>query len=757
MTEERRVTGQQAPSPRAGGPAVPDAVDIALDIAFTEVPSAWLHSYGPSADGAVDTVDVVLGGLAAVGARYTGGESVIIAYRDQTEATERTELPWTMIEIPIAAATGFADVVDAVSWKRRPECVDPARDALRPFVEVEMVDDRAVDGKEGAPGCEWLPLLNAQHAAWIHRHGSRMHLRLARRADPKDRGSVGRLLAHWEQLVSHGLAQPTLPVRHLEMLSRYERAQILDEWNGRLAPYPDDRQIQTLIEVVAARYPDRVAVEQGTEALTYDELNRRANRWAHYLRVCGVRCGALVGVHMPRCPAMIVAILATLKAGAAYVPVDASYPQERVIDMLEAARPEVVFSHSSVPPAPTSRIGIRIVVDREGAAVESLPDINLAPDGTSTDLAYVIFTSGSTGRPKGIRVEHRGLCSLMTTSPRLFGAGPESRVIQWAPIGFDASVWEIFLPLVVGGTLCLAEATGPYALVHLPRELARRRISIALLSPYVLALVPPRGLPDLRTVVAIGERCTKEHARRWAPVCRFFNAYGPAEATVMVTAVLVPGETDQTDGADPSIGRPWENVRVYLLDDARQLVPVGVTGEIYIGGVYLARDYLGDAALTREKFISNPFAALDGSPRLYKTGDLAYYLPSGDIAFVGRRDQQVKLRGIRLELGEVESLVLEHPGVRSAVALLCRGLRGDILIVYFEPDADTGPAPAAVRATLALRLSEDLLPDRIVSLPQMPLNANGKVDRRALQQMTEDERVRDPQQPRTGVENHAAE
>jgi amino acid adenylation domain-containing protein len=449
--------------------------------------------------------------------------------------------------------------------------------------------------------------------------------------------------------------------------------------NSTLGKFKDVASHQ-LFEFQVKRTPDAVAVVFEGEHLTYQELNHRANQLAHYLRTLGVGPEVLVGICMKRPLEMIVGLLGILKAGGAYVPLDPAYPQERLAFMLQDAQTPVLLTQKrlmSLLPEHGAKV---VCLDADWKAIALESEENPVCGVTPDNLAYVIYTSGSTGKPKGVLVAHRSLCNLAKVQVKSFDVQPKSRVLQFASLSFDASVSEVFITLVAGATLILSTRDslllGP-ALIQLLREQA---ITHVTLPPSVLAVLPAEELPALRTMIVAGEACPSDLVALWAPGRRFFNAYGPTEATVCATIA------ECTDSSQKlPIGYPITNTQVYLLDAQQQPIPVGVPGEIHLGGVGLARGYLNQPHLTAEKFIPNPYSDEPGV-RLYKTGDLARYLPSGQLEFLGRLDQQVKIRGFRIELGEIEAVLSQHPEVQQTVVMVREDIPGNKrLVAYVVP------------------------------------------------------------------------
>ena len=562
----------------------------------------------------------------------------------------------------------------------------------------------------------------------VHAQESGLLASLEYNSDIFDSSTAERMLQHYETLLKGLVGEPDGRVSLLALLSDGETDKLLRRWNKTEGSYPDSICIHTWFEEVVQRQPQALAVVSETESLTYQELNSRANQVARYLRRRGVGPEMLVGVCMERCADMIVGILGILKSGGAFVPLDPGYPPERLAFMCEDARlTALLVQHGTCDRVP-AQTGNALNVDLERMNFEQEDDTNLEPVGVPENLAYVIFTSGSTGKPKGAMLQHRGVCNLATAQIEAFGVGSGNRILQFSSLSFDASVWEIVMALLSGSTLCLASREKLLAGDGLLEVLRDLRVNTVTLPPSVLAALPEEQLQDLRTIIAAGERCSRELVQRWADSRAFFNAYGPTESTVCASM----HRCDPEQLSEPPIGRPILNTRIYLLDTHLEPVPVGVVGELHVGGVGLARGYLGRADLTAERFIPDSFSGGQGA-RLYKTGDLARFLPDGNIEFLGRIDDQVKVRGFRIELGEIEAVLGLHPAVRDVVVVVREDMPGDKRIVaYLVPRAEQSPAVGELRKFVRDQLPEFMVPSSFVFLEAMPLMPNGKVDRRTL-------------------------
>ena len=519
-------------------------------------------------------------------------------------------------------------------------------------------------------------------------------------------------------------AQPSAAIGRLAILSDVERRQVLDDWNAAATP-PPPATLPSLFEAQVARTPDSVALVHGDVQLSYFELNRRANQLAHVLIRRGVGPEQLVGLCVERTPEMIVGLLAILKAGAAYLPLDLAYPAARLALMLDDARPGVIMA--SAETAPRLPAGYRyLVIEADGDTADG--DTNPTDPQRLSALAvghpaYVIYTSGSTGRPKGVVVTHAGVAALAAAQVERLGVTAASRVLQFASLNFDASLWEVVMALTSGAALVLAP---PEALSGPPLRalLASQRVTHATLPPTVLATLGEADLP-LACLVVAGEACPAPLVAQWSAERLMVNAYGPTESTVCAT---ISARLD--DGPAP-IGTPIPGTRVYVLDAALEPVPVGVAGELYIAGAGLARGYLNRPGLTAERFVADPHGA-PGS-RMYRTGDLARWRSDGALDFLGRADQQIKLRGFRVEPGEIEAALAAQPGVAQA-AVVARDDRpgGAYLVAYLVAGTGESLDPAQLRRALAEQLPSHMIPSAFVVLEALPLTPNGKLDRRAL-------------------------
>ncbi|HZI16704.1 MAG TPA: amino acid adenylation domain-containing protein, partial [Myxococcus sp.] len=562
--------------------------------------------------------------------------------------------------------------------------------------------------------------------------------------------TADRLLRHLREAVSAMVARPDTRLSRVSLLGEDERRQVLEAWSAPREGFPDGTTLGALIREQARRTPDAVAAVADGQSLTYAQLERRAHALARRLKRAGVGPESLVGVCVERSLELVVALVGILHSGGAYLPLDASLPRERLAFMLQdsGARALVtqqpLLSRFSQPPAHV------VLLDSDWRDEDGEP---VHGGATSRNTAYVIYTSGSTGQPKGVLVEHRGVCNLVAQEALAYQVGPGTRMLQFANLGFDISVEEVFTTLCAGGTLYLAplERLMPGAPLH--AFLREHGITAVSLTPAALAATEATGLPALRTVISGGEACSADVVARWGAGRRFLNTYGPTEGTVVATLTVC-----EPDGRVPSIGRPLANVEAYVLDSGLEPVPVGVPGELYLGGVGVARGYLGRPALTAERFVPHPFSQEPGA-RLYRTGDRVRWRATGELDFLGRVDTQVKVRGFRIELGEVEAALSSHPAVREAVvAVREEGPTGKRLVGYAVPAPGQTLEVEALRQYLKERLPEYMVPSALVRLEALPLTPNGKVDRKALPAPDASaEARRDFVAPRTPTEQVLAE
>ncbi|HEU0076091.1 MAG TPA: amino acid adenylation domain-containing protein, partial [Longimicrobiaceae bacterium] len=557
---------------------------------------------------------------------------------------------------------------------------------------------------------------------------------LAYSTDLFERATIERMVAHLGAVLEQVAADADLPVSALELMGSAERARVVEEWNRTEAGYPSDRCLHHLFEAQAARTPDAAAVVFEEESLSYGALNARANRLAHHLRRLGVGREVRVGLCLERSLEMVVGLLGILKAGGAYVPLDPGYPAERLAFMLADSGVKVLLTREELRGALVVPEGTK-VVEMGGVEAELAGEPAENPDdgATSDGLAYVIYTSGSTGRPKGVMNAHRGIVNRLAWMQAEYRLGAEDVVLQKTPFSFDVSVWEFFWPLQQGACLVMARPEGHRDPAYLQEVIERRGVTTlhfvpSMLQAFVEAADAER-CATLKRVLCSGEALpvalVERFHERFAPPVGLHNLYGPTEAAVDVSFWVCERERGR---AVVPIGRPVWNTQLYVLDRGLKPVPVGVAGELYIGGVPLARGYLGRAELTGVRFVPDPFGGEAGG-RLYRTGDKVRWRSDGALEYRGRLDEQVKVRGFRIEMGEIEAVLLGQAGVRECAVVVREDAPGEKrLVAYVAGDA----AADLLRAQLRRFLPDYMVPAAIVMVDMLPLTPNGKLDRRAL-------------------------
>ncbi len=541
--------------------------------------------------------------------------------------------------------------------------------------------------------------------------------------------TIERMAGHFEQLLTAAVATPDAPIATLPLLTPAERQQMLVEWNATHMAYPHHQCIHHLVTAQATRTPDAVAVVCGDEQLTYRQLEQRSNVAARRVQAFGIAPDVLVGIYVERSVDMLVGLLAILKAGGAYVPLDPTYPRERLAFMIADSQLALLVTQrrllDALPPHSVPLLCIDNADDRAGGDV--------APPASSTTpehLAYVIYTSGSTGKPKGVQIPHRAVVNFLCGMQQQPGLSADDTLLSVTTLSFDIAVLELFLPLIVGARLLIVSRETAADGVLLADALAASTTTVMQATPATWRLLLAagwQGVPHL-TMLCGGEALPWELAHQLLPRGKaLWNMYGPTETTIWSSCLLVRPE----DG-EAFIGAPMANTQFYVLDAAQQPLPVGVPGELSIGGDGLARGYLNRPQLTAEKFVT--VAPGDQPPaRLYRTGDLVRFLPDGRLAFLGRIDNQVKLRGFRIELGEIETLLRQHEAVQEAVVVAREERPGDQrLVAYVLPHPQQQPAPETLRRMLQAHVPDYMVPSAFVLLDALPLTPNGKIDRRAL-------------------------
>jgi amino acid adenylation domain-containing protein len=568
--------------------------------------------------------------------------------------------------------------------------------------------------------------------------------------------TIQRMLAHFVLALERIIADPSRRIADLPLLTEAERQEVLVDWNRTEAEYPQ-QCVHELIEQQVGTTPDAVAVEDDAEQLSYEALNARANRLAHYLTEKGVGPGSLVGVCLERSVEMIVGILGILKAGGAYVPLDTDYPPDRLRYMVEDAPVKTIVTNERLLRSLPEVEGV--CLDRDRAKIERASQQNPAARVPLESVAYVIYTSGSSGRPKGVMVTHRSLVSHMSWIQCAHGLRADDQVLQKTALSFDASVWEILLPLMTGAKLVMARPGGHQDGGYLVEAINRHRITTLQVVPTMLKWLVEReglrGCESLRRVFSGGEELTADLQDKYFEQMggELINLYGPTEATIQT--IVWKCERGSKRRKVP-IGRPIWNTRVYIVDKRMNPTPIGVEGELYIGGEALARGYVGRADLTGESFIADGLSGERGA-RLYRTGDKARYKVDGTIEYLGRADEQKKIRGYRIELREIERVLNEQEGVRESVVVVREGVGGEKQLVGYLVEEEEGKAATGdeMSRRLRVKLPEYMVPAFYALIAEIPLTANGKVDKGRLPHVeagdhsSQEEMV----EPRTPVED----
>ncbi|MEH2366783.1 amino acid adenylation domain-containing protein [Nostoc sp.] len=572
--------------------------------------------------------------------------------------------------------------------------------------------------------------------------------------------TIQRWLGHYVTLLEGVVANPEQPLAELPILTQTQQHQLLVEWNNTQTDYPGEYCIHELFEAQVERSPDAIAVTFEDQHLTYRELNNRANQLAHYLRSAklsrsdslGVKPEVLVGICVERSLEMAIGILGILKAGGAYVPLDPAYPQERLALILDDVKPLVLLTQKHlVAELPTSAAKVVCLDEYDLYAQESQE--NLSSNVIAENLAYVIYTSGSTGTPKGVLITHQALVNHSIAAAKAYELQPEDRILQFASVSFDVAAEELF-PSWLSGSTVVIRPNRVLLFAHFGQFLIQEKLTVVNLPTaywheWVSDLAQTTGPlpPTLRLVIVGTEQALPEKLALWQKLVgdrsqshhiRWLNAYGPTEATIGVTIYEPVEPVEPVTYAEKQpvycvpVGRPIANTQVYLLDKHLHPTPLGVPGELYIGGIGIARGYLNHPELTTEKFIPNPFGEKSGM-RLYRTGDLARYLPNGNIELLGRIDQQVKIRGFRIELGEISATLQQHNKVREAVVIAREDEHGDkYLVAYVSPQPEQPIINTELRGFLQEKLPQYMLPSSFIILSTLPLLPNGKLDRRSL-------------------------
>jgi amino acid adenylation domain-containing protein len=545
-----------------------------------------------------------------------------------------------------------------------------------------------------------------------------------------DRATISRMMGHFQTLLEAIIADPEMRISNFPLLAGPERGQLLVDWNNTKADYPGDKCIHEWFESQVQRTPAHVAVVFENRRMTYSELDRRSNQLAQRLKSIGVEPEVLVGIHMEPSLEMVVGLFGILKAGGAYVPLDPTYPRERLAFMLEDAKVSVLLTQERLLQALPKHQATTVCLDSGWDTIDRESKERPASGGSAENLAYVIYTSGSTGRPKGVQIAHRAVVNFLESMRKIPGLTAEDRLLSVTSLSFDIAGLELYLPLMVGATVILADRAVSADPLRLLELVEQSQATVMQATPATWRMLLEAGWQgsERLKVLCGGEALSRELANQLRQKSvSLWNMYGPTETTIWSSVHPI----ESANGPVP-IGAPIANTQFYILDSHLEPLPVGVPGELHIGGSGLARGYLNRPELTAEKFIDHPFSDKPGE-RLYKTGDLVRYRPNGTIEYLGRIDYQVKIRGFRIELGEIESVLRNHPAVREAVALTRAGAVGEnLLVAYLVTNGEPVAPVNELRNFLNKKLPDYMVPSAFVFLDALPLTPSGKVDRRAL-------------------------
>jgi len=540
--------------------------------------------------------------------------------------------------------------------------------------------------------------------------------------------TIQRMMHHFQLLTAALLENPKLNLHRVDFLSDQEKQDLFVNWNETQNSLPNFHTVPALFEDVTRQNSSLTAASYEIQKLSYQQLNEQANQLARHLLDQGLQTDQIVGICLPRSLDIPIAILGVLKAGGAFLSIDPSYPEDRIRYILEDSGVRFMITLEELLASLPLQNMKAICVNRDSSTIKSLDHQNLSLDISPENLAYVIYTSGSTGKPKGTLLAHRGLVNLSQLQKEAFAISNQSKIMQFASYSFDASVWETVMALLNGANLVYADQELVSSGQELTQVLEEQEISTITLPPSVLAVLPESPLPALKTIITAGEKCTTDLVQRWAGGRQFVNAYGPTETTVCASMF----EASYNDQKEPPIGKPVDNFQLYILDEAFAPTPLGVSGELCIGGIGLARGYLNRPDLTADKFIPNSFNKENGS-RLYRSGDLARWTAEGNVEFLGRIDHQVKVRGFRIELGEIEAVLTGFEEIRDVAVLAREDQPGDQRLVAYYVSANAQVLDMAeLRTQLKMQLPDYMIPVIFMHLEQMPLTSSGKIDRKAL-------------------------
>jgi amino acid adenylation domain-containing protein len=673
-----------------------------------------------------------------------------------------------LMQVREVALEGYAH--QDLPFERLVEEMRPERDLSRhPLFQVMFVLQNAPRQELELPGLTLKPISVETKAAkfdltlFVRESKQGLTGILEYNVDLFEAATIRRWIKHFQNILRNAVANPHKPISELGALTDDELQQIVIDWNETQANYPKEKCLHQLFEEQVKRTGGRVAVMHGSQKQTYDELNRRSNQLAHYLKRSGVGPEVIVGIHMDRSIEMLVSILGVLKAGGAYLPLETGSPKDRLALMIEDGRASLILTRGRSQASLPDRVGKIIDWDEQWESISEESEANLANEASPHNLAYVLYTSGSTGQPKGVMIQHQGLINYLSWCVAAYSVAEGEGAPVHSPIGFDLTVTSLFSPLLAGKTTVLSsDRDGVEWLSSILQS--GENYSLIKLTPAHLNLLS-QGLPDSRAAARVnalivgGEALRAESLEFWracAPTTRIINEYGPTE-TVVGCCVYEIKNGEAITGAVP-IGRPIANTQIRILDDNMRPVPIGRIGHLYIGGDGVARGYANQPKLTAEKFVPDPYAKVPGA-RLYKSGDHARYLPDGAIEFIGRDDDQVKIRGYRLELGEIESVIGAHPDVGQVSVIVREDTPGDKrLVAYLAGSVGDTMNINRLRDYLKQKLPEYMLPSNFVVLNSLPLTSTGKVDRRRLPMPSEHRPDLDVSYlgPRTEVEQSIA-
>lgn len=677
---------------------------------------------------------VLLTAYQAVLSRYTGQEEITIACLHLTTQAGKQAVPadWKS-QLFIASQTflgnpSFLSRVNkqTTEYKNREDSGSDRLPSNVLFTFQEVTSPGDLPDAGNLPAGAWIEPFECDLWLRVVQTGDEYSLWLIGNTHLFELDTVKRFLGHFRIFLEAALEKPTQDVASLPLLSPKERHQIVVEWNSAVPPCPSHECLHETFEAQVEKTPDRVAILHHGTAITYRELNIRANRLAHYLKELGAGPETLVGVCLGRSIDTVVALVAILKSGAAYLPLDPHYPQDRIVFMLEDAQVPILLTESRYLNMLPAHKAQDVLIDQHSHAWRNQSEQNPSHSAKRDNLAYVLYTSGSTGRPKGVALMHQSAVALVDWANTVYSSEEYSGVLFATSICFDLSVFEIFAPLSAGGRVILAEDA--LELARLPEA---NEVTLINTVPSVIAeVVRMKALPpSVLTINLAGEYSSQELVQAIyssSQVQRVYDLYGATEDTTHSTLAL------RTPDGPPSVGRPFPGTQLYVLDSHLQPVPVGVPGEIFLGGAGLARGYLNRPELTAQRFLRNPFID-DPEARIYRTGDLGRFRPDGNLEYLGRIDHQVKIRGFRVELGEIETILNEHPSVDSSVVIAKKDDAGEArLIAYFIPNPGNVPNVESLRNFLSVKLPEYMVPPFFIPLEFFPRTPSGKIDRKSL-------------------------